>query len=60
VKSGIQPYSAVPALSTLFKYFMAEAKEDPDVGQYMADLAQQAAALAEKLTLLSGGGRDEL
>jgi hypothetical protein len=50
----------VPALSTLFKYFMAEAKEDPDVGQYMADLAQQAAALAEKLTLLSGGGRDEL
>jgi hypothetical protein len=40
-------------------FFVAEAKEDPEVEDYMTDMAQEAAALAEMLQA-RGGSKDEL
>ena len=65
VIAAAEKHDAVPALYKLQEYFAAEAKEDPDVADYMTDLAQEAAALADTLMRHGGGdgggnGRDEL
>jgi len=42
----------VSALFQLQEHFAAEAAADPDMSDYMGDLAQEAAALADRLQVL--------
>mmetsp|Transcript_29492 Transcript_29492/g.47419 ORF Transcript_29492/g.47419 Transcript_29492/m.47419 type:complete len:611 (-) Transcript_29492:372-2204(-) len=59
VVSAANKHGAVSALFRLQAFFVAEAKEDPEVEDYMTDMAQEAAALAEMLQA-RGGSKDEL